>query len=76
MDSSTKITHPQVVQTCSFFLPLNSKEDMLVLLLVAIDFHIMEINGYHQLFGYQHSLKYLLLCSTEGSNSHRFGTSQ
>jgi len=38
---------------------------------VAIDFHsmeknTMEINGYRQLFVYQHSSKYLFLCSTEG----------
>ncbi len=25
----------------------------------------MEIDGYQQLFGYQHSSKYLLLCSTK-----------
>ncbi len=35
-----------------------------------IDFHsmdknTMEVNGYRQLFGYQHSSKYLLLCLTE-----------
>ncbi len=35
-----------------------------------IDFHsmgknIMKTNGYHQLFGYQHSSKYLILCLTE-----------
>ncbi len=41
---------------------------------VAIDFHSMEgkntvkVNGDQQQFGYQHSLKYLLLCSTEGRN--------
>ncbi len=34
------------------------------------DFHsmeknTMEVNGYQQLFGYQHSSKYLLLCSAE-----------
>ncbi len=33
---------------------------------------LLEVNGYHQLFGYQHSSKYLLLCSTEGSKSYRF----
>ncbi len=37
-------------------------------LTVPIDFHsmeknIMEVNGYQQMFGYQHSPKYLLLCS-------------
>jgi len=25
----------------------------------------MEVNGVHQLFGYKHSSKYLLLCSTD-----------
>ncbi len=34
----------------------------------------MEVNGYHQLFSFQHSLKYLLLCSTEETNSLKFGT--
>jgi len=34
----------------------------------------MEVNGAPQLFGYQHSSKYLLLCSIEGGNSYRFGT--
>ncbi len=38
-------------------------------LLLPTDFHskernTMEVNGDHQLFDYQHSLKYLLLCST------------
>ncbi len=35
----------------------------------------MEINGYCQLFSYQHSSRYLLLCSDEERNSYRFGTS-
>ncbi len=34
----------------------------------------MEVSGYQQRFGYQHSSKYLLLCSTEGINSYRFVT--
>ncbi len=38
-------------------------------------FYIMRVNGYSQLFGYQHSSKYLLLCSTEERNSCSFGTS-
>ncbi len=48
-------------QTCTFFIPLNTKEDILKKqLAVAIDFYsmekknIMEVNGYRQLFGYQH----------------------
>jgi len=38
---------------------------------VAIDFHTWEkkINGYFQLSGYQHSLKYLLLHSTEETHT-------
>jgi len=36
--------------------------------------HTMKVNGVHQLFGYQHSSKYLLLCSAEERNSSRFGT--
>jgi len=32
----------------------------------------MEFNGVHQLSGYRHSLKYLLLCSAEERNSYRF----
>ncbi len=47
-------------------------------LLVEIDFqgreeYIMEVDGCHQIFGYQHSSKYLLLCSTAKRNSYRFG---
>jgi len=34
----------------------------------------MEANGHCQLSDYQHSLKYLLLCSTQEINSQRFGT--
>ncbi len=34
----------------------------------------MEVSGYRQLLGSQHSSKYLLLCSTEERNSYRFGT--
>ncbi len=46
---------------------------------VATDFHsffspTMEVNGYQQLFGYQHSLKYLLLNLTEERNLYRLGT--
>ncbi len=38
-------------------------------LLIPIDFHRrdinnMEVNGDHQLFDYQHSSKYIFLCST------------
>ncbi len=29
----------------------------------------MEVNGYRQLLGYQHSSKYLLLCSAEERNT-------
>jgi len=29
----------------------------------------MEVNGYRQLYGYQHSSKYLLLCSAKERNS-------
>ncbi len=48
-------------------------------LTVAIDFHsmetdIMEVNGYRQLFSYQHSSKYLLLCSAEEINEYIFET--
>jgi len=34
----------------------------------------MEVKDYRQLSSYQNSLKKLLLCSTEGKNSYRFGT--
>ncbi len=37
-------------------------------------FYTMEVNGYSQLFSYQHSSKYLILCSTAERNSYRFGT--
>ncbi len=43
-------------------------------LTVAIDFsgmdeNTMEVNGHRQLFGYQYTSKYLLLCSTEETHS-------
>jgi len=47
-------------------------------LTAAIDFHnrktnTIDVNGYCQLFGYQHFLKCLLLCSTKERNTYRFG---
>jgi len=33
----------------------------------------IEVSGVHQLSGYRHSSKYLLLCSTEERNEYRFG---
>ncbi len=61
----------------SFFLLLNTKEDILKNVenqTVAIDFHSMEKNtvevfGNQKLFNYQHSSKYIRLCSTEERNS-------
>ncbi len=55
-------------KTCmGFFLILNTKEDILKNQTVVgpHDFHsrernTIEVNGDHQLFDYQHSLKYLL----------------
>ncbi len=38
----------------------------------SVFFPTMEVNGYQQLFGYQHSSKYHLLCSAEKMNSYRF----
>jgi len=64
----------------SFFLQLNIKEDILKnvgnqTVECRSDFHSMEekkntseVNGFGQLFGYRHSSKYLLLCSTEERN--------
>ncbi len=47
-------------------------------LTVAIDsivfFHTMEVNGYHQLLGYHHSLKYLPLSSTAERTPYGFWT--
>ncbi len=47
------------------------------MLTVAIDSHgifhpTMEVNGYRQLSGSQHSSNFLLLCSTQETNSYRF----
>ncbi len=36
--------------------------------------HAMEVNGYRQQSGHQHSSEYLFLCVIEGINSYRFGT--
>ncbi len=52
---------------------------LLTQLMETIDFHCtgkntMEVNGYRQLSGYQHSSEYLILRSTEERNSYRFGT--
>ncbi len=40
----------------------------------SIVFHTMEVSGNQQLFCYQHTSKYLLLCSTEEISSQRFGS--
>lgn len=54
-------------QTCMrFFLLLNTKYCILVTFA-----HTKDVS-YHQLFGYQHSSKYLLLCTAEVRNSNRF----
>ncbi len=63
-------------QICSsFFLALSTKEDILKNVgnqtvdsshwLLLYFFHTIEVNGYRQLFGYQRSSKYLLLCSRD-----------
>jgi len=51
------------------------------LLTASVDLHVfvlffstMFVNGCRKKSGYQHSLKYNLLCSTEERNSYRFGT--
>jgi len=36
---------------------------------IVFFFPTMEVNGVHQLSGYQHSSKYLHLCSAEERNS-------
>ncbi len=43
-------------------------------LLVLSNFYSREKIGDQKLFGYPHSPKYLLLCSTEDRNYYRFGT--
>ncbi len=82
MDNSPK-TQPQVVLNMyEFFLLLNIFWRMQVnkQLMVVIYFHSMEkkntleVNGYRQLFGYQHSSKYRLVCSKEERNLYMFGT--
>jgi len=63
----------------SFFLLLNTKEDILKNDW-NFDFHsiffysTMEVNGAKQLFGSNQSSKYLNLCSAEERNSCRFAT--
>jgi len=71
----------QLFQTC-----MNNNKKIFWRMLVSklltgpIDFQMaekkntMEVNRDHQLFGYQHSSKYLLLCSAEERNSYKFGT--
>ncbi len=54
--SITRMVHPKILV---FWSPLTS----------IVCFPYIEVNGHQQLFGYQHSLKYLLLCSTEEINS-------
>jgi len=79
MKSLSLFTHPQVVYSPStqkkiFWRMLITKQ-----LMYPIDFHsiflpTIEFNGVHQLSGYQHSSKYLPLCSAEERNSYRFET--
>jgi len=49
-------------------------------LTVTIDFQsrktIMEVDGYHQLSGNQHSSKCHIWCSIQERNSNRFGTTR
>jgi len=52
-------SHPQVVPKIIFFFRLNAKEDILMLWKMSWD----------SMSGYQHSSKYLLLCSTEERDS-------
>ncbi len=54
----SSFTHPQVLPNLSF--------------LLLYFFHSMVVSGFRQLFSYQHSSKYLLLCSTEERKG--FGT--
>ncbi len=49
----------------SFWSPLTSN----------VFFHTMEVYRDHQLFGYQHSLKYHILCLAEEINAYRLGKS-
>ncbi len=48
-----------------FWRMLENKQLQVAIDLQSIFFHIMEVNGYLQLFVFQHSSKYLNLCSTE-----------
>jgi len=68
-------TQPQVVPNLymSFFFLLNTKEDVLKNI-VEYGENTMEVNGAQQLFGYQHSSKYRLLCSAKQRNSYRLKT--
>ncbi len=81
---ASSFTHCQVVPNLYEFLSsVDTKEDIsesfvIKQLTVTIDFHSMEkntmqVNGYQQLFGFQHPLKYLHLCSSEERN-YRIGT--
>ncbi len=67
-------THPEVVTNLylSFFCRTQKGYFITKQLLVPIDFptiekkkKTMEINWVQQLFGYQHSSKYIILCSTK-----------
>jgi len=64
----SSFTLPQVVPNLNEFLffLLNTKED--ILNVTSIYFLTMEVNGYGQPSDYQHSSKYLLLCSAEERN--------
>jgi len=64
----------------NFLLLLNTKEDILMnvssigLTSSYFLFHIIEVDGVYQLFGYPYSSKYLLFCLAEERNSCRFET--
>ncbi len=77
----SSFTHPHRSKPVSFLCSLQKKIFWRTKqLLVAIDFHrernTMEVNGDLQLFDYQLSSKYLLLCSALERHSYRFGTTR
>jgi len=56
----------------NFFLMLNTKDILKVTSMVGKK--TMKFNVLHQLLGYWHSSKYLIMCSAEEINSYRFET--
>jgi len=70
----SSFTHPQVVANLYDFLSSAEHKGRYFEEHLKIKKNTMEVNGAKQLFGSNHSSKYLPLCSADKRNSYRFAT--